>query len=90
MGIVTNVRFFPVSITHESSLMARADIVLDGYLLVKDINIVKRPDGYKVGWPNKKTKQDSFYTVVIPKNEKIRNRIEDVIIRQYKRLVGKE
>jgi len=86
-GIVTGVKFIPVN--DDRGLRAKVDIVLDGYLSIKGIGIVEYDGKYKVTYPTKRAGEGHF-TVVMPLDVRIRERINGLIIRKYKRLINKE
>ena len=79
---ITEVRVFPVS---EERLKAYATITFDDCFIVRDLKIIDGNNGLSVAMPSKKRKDGTFRDTAHPLNNETRERIEDVVLREYEK-----
>ncbi len=79
---ITEVRVFPVS---EERLKAYATITFDDCFIIRDLKIIDGNNGLFVAMPSKKRKDGTFRDTAHPLNNETRERIEDVVLREYEK-----
>jgi stage V sporulation protein G len=79
---ITEVRVFPVN---EERLKAYATITFDDCFIIRDLKIIDGNNGLFVAMPSKKRKDGTFRDTAHPLNNETRERIEDVVLREYEK-----
>ena len=79
---ITEVRVFPVN---EERLKAYATITFDDCFIIRDLKIIDGNNGLFVAMPSKKRKDVTFRDTAHPLNNETRERIEDVVLREYEK-----
>lgn len=79
---ITEVRVFPVQ---EEKLKAYVTITLDGCFVVRDLKVIHGAAGLFVAMPAKRRKDGSFKDIAHPLNTETRERMERVILAEYRR-----
>lgn len=77
---ITEVRVFPVG---EERLKAYATITFDDCFIIRDLKIINGNNGLFVAMPSKKRKDGTFRDTAHPLNNKTREMIEEVVLREY-------
>ncbi|MBN1573161.1 MAG: septation regulator SpoVG [Deltaproteobacteria bacterium] len=77
---ITEVRVFPVG---EERLKAYATITFDDCFIIRDLKIINGNNGLFVAMPSKKRKDGTFRDIAHPLNNKTREMIEEVVLREY-------
>jgi stage V sporulation protein G len=77
---ITEVRVFPVN---EERLKAYATITFDDCFIIRDLKIIDGNNGLFVAMPSKKRKDGTFRDTAHPLNNETREKIEDVVLREY-------
>jgi stage V sporulation protein G len=83
---VTSVRVLTI---HEGNLLAYADITIDHSLVIRDLQIFRRPRGYFVAMPQVKQEDGTYRDIAFAINAKTRKMIEEAVIAEYRKAVGK-
>ncbi len=84
---VTEVKVYPVQ--DDEKLKAYATIVFDGCFVVRDLKIIQGSEGLFVAMPSKKKKDGTYRDVAHPLNNETRRRIEEAVIGEYGRELGR-
>jgi stage V sporulation protein G len=79
---ITEVRVFPVN---EERLKAYATITFDDCFIIRDLKVIDGNNGLFVAMPSKKRKDGTFRDTAHPLNNDTRERIEDVVLREYEK-----
>ncbi len=79
---ITEVRVFPVN---EERLKAYATITFDDCFIIRDLKVIDGNNGLFVAMPSKKRKDGTFRDTAHPLNNETRERIEDVVLREYEK-----
>ena len=79
---ITEVRVFPVN---EERLKAYATITFDDCFIIRDLKIIDGNNGLFVAMPSKKRKDGTFRDTAHPLNNETREKIEDVVLREYEK-----
>lgn len=66
-----------------SPLMGFANIVLDHAFKVKDLRIIKGPEGLFIAMPSRRGKDGTFKDVAHPLNSKWRRYVEETVLNAY-------
>lgn len=80
---ITEVKVFPAR--EGGRLKAYATIVFESCFIVRDLKIIEGHKGLFVSMPSRKRKDGTFKDVVHPLNADMRERIERMVIEEYKR-----
>jgi stage V sporulation protein G len=83
--VITEVKVFLAK--NGGRLKAYATVVFDNEFIVRDLKIIEGHKGLFVSMPSRKKKDGTFRDIVHPLNADSRRRIEDKVIREYKRAV---
>ena len=83
---ITDVRIVPVE---QGNLVAYADITIDNSFRVRDLKIFRRPRGYLVAMPQVKLVNGKYREITFALNAKTRKMIENAVIAEYRKAVGK-
>jgi stage V sporulation protein G len=86
---ITEVRVYPVKKADEK-LKAFATITFDNCFVIRDLKVINGNSGLFVAMPSRKRSDGTYSDVAHPLNSEMRNRIEEVILREYHSLVGIE
>lgn len=84
---ITEVKVFPAN---EGRLKGYATMVLDGCFIIRDLKIIMSDEGFFVSMPSRRKKDGSFKDIAHPLNAGTRQKIEDRIIEEYKKVVSQE
>lgn len=82
---ITEIRVFPVE---EEKLKAYASIVLDDCFIVNDLKVIAGKRGLFISMPSRRRKRGGYRDVAHPLNNETRNRIEGLVIAEYRRSLG--
>lgn len=80
---ITEVKVFPAR--EGGRLKAYATIVFESCFIVRDLKIIEGHKGLFVSMPSRKRKDGTFKDVVHPLNADMREKIERMVIEEYKR-----
>ena len=80
---ITEVKVFPAR--EGGRLKAYATIVFESCFIVRDLKIIEGHKGLFVSMPSRKRKDGTFKDVVHPLNADMREKIERLVIEEYKR-----
>jgi stage V sporulation protein G len=83
---ITEVRVFPVD---EDKLKAYVTITLDHCFVVRDLKVIQGTGGLFVAMPAKRRKDGTFKDIAHPLNSETRERMERVILEEYRREVAR-
>ncbi len=78
---ITEIKVFPVN---EDKLKAYVTVIFDNCFVIRDLKIIHGNSGLFVAMPSKKRKDGTFRDIAHPLNSEMRNKIEKVILDQYK------
>ncbi len=84
---VTEVKVFPVN---EDKLKAYVTITFDNAFIVRDVKVIQGNTGLFVAMPSRKKKDGTFKDIAHPLNNDARQKIEGVILTEYRREVEKQ
>jgi stage V sporulation protein G len=84
---VTEVKVFPVN---EDKLKAYVTITFDNSFIVRDLKVIEGNNGLFVAMPSRKKKDGTFKDIAHPLNNDARQKIEGVILTEYKREIAKQ
>ena len=84
---VTEVKVFPVN---EDKLKAYVTITFDNAFIVRDLKVIEGNNGLFVAMPSRKKKDGTFKDIAHPLNNDARQKIEGVILNEYKREIEKQ
>lgn len=83
---ITEVKVFPVN---EDKLKAYVTVIFDNCFVIRDLKIIHGNSGLFVAMPSKKRKDGTFRDIAHPLNSDTRNKIEKVILDEYKKELKK-
>jgi stage V sporulation protein G len=83
---ITEVRVFPVD---EDKLKAYVTITLDHCFVVRDLKVIQGTGGLFIAMPAKRRKDGTFKDIAHPLNAETRERMERVILEEYRREVAR-
>ena len=84
---LTEVRVSPIE-GGNSKLKAFATITFDNCFVVRDLKVINGNSGLFIAMPSRKRNDGTYSDVAHPLNSETRNRIEDVVLGEYHRLVN--
>lgn len=84
---LTEVKVYPV--TEDEKLKGYATIVFDGCFVVRDLKIINGNSGLFVAMPSKKKKDGTYRDTAHPLNNETRQMIEEAVLGEYEREIGK-
>ncbi len=84
---ITEVKVFPVE--NNERLKAYATIIFDNCFIVRDLKVIQGNNGLFVAMPSKKLKDGSYRDTAHPLNNETRSMIEEAVLGEYEREVGK-
>ncbi|MBI5197542.1 MAG: septation regulator SpoVG [Nitrospirae bacterium] len=84
---VTEVKVFPVN---EDKLKAYVTITFDNAFIVRDLKVIEGNNGLFVAMPSRKKKDGTFKDIAHPLNNDARQKIEGVILNEYRREIEKQ
>ena len=67
----------------DSRLKAFVDVVVAELFLIKGLRIVDGKKGMFVGMPRQQGRDGQWYQTVLPLNEEIKNRLDEIVIKAY-------
>jgi len=80
---ITEIKVLPVD--GDEKLKAYVTIKLDDCFVVRDMKIIKGPNGYFVAMPAKKMKDGTYRDLVHPLDKQTRQLLEDQVLNEYRR-----
>jgi stage V sporulation protein G len=83
---ITEVRVFPVN---EDKLKAYVTITLDNCFVVRDLKVIHGNTGLFIAMPAKRRKDGSFKDIAHPLNSETRERMEQMILQEYDKELGR-
>ena len=84
---ITEITIHP---TNEDLVRAYVSIVFDNCFMVGEIRVMQGPTGLFVSFPAKKQRDGSDRQLAYPANAETRRMIQQAILAEYEKLVGKE
>lgn len=84
---ITEVKVFPVR-KFDEKIKAFATIAIDDCFLIRDLKVINGNSGLFIAMPSRKKPDGTYADVAHPLNSETRAMIEDVVIGEYKRVVG--
>jgi stage V sporulation protein G len=84
---ITEVKVFPV--TDNEKLKGYASIIFDNCFVVRDLKIICGNSGLFVAMPSKKKKDGTYRDTAHPLNNETRDMIENTVLSEYERELGK-
>ena len=79
---ITDVKIYPVA---EKKVKAYASVVFDQCFIIRDLKVIDGDSKLFVAMPSKKRKDGTFRDTAHPLNNETRERIEDVVLREYEK-----
>jgi stage V sporulation protein G len=83
---ITEVR---ITLRDEPKLKAFANITLDDCFVIRGLKIIEGVNGYFISMPSRKGKDGTYRDIAHPINNETRERIETVILDEYKNELAK-
>src|SRR6266478_1621855 len=83
---ITEITIHP---TNEDHVRAHVSIVFDNCFMVGEIRVMQGPTGLFVSFPAKKQRDGSDRQLAYPANAETRTMIQQVILAEYEKIVGK-
>jgi stage V sporulation protein G len=83
---ITEVR---ITLRDEPKLKAFANITLDDCFVIRGLKIIEGVNGYFISMPSRKGKDGTYRDIAHPINNETRERIETVILEEYKNELAK-
>ncbi len=83
---ITEVKVYPAK--ESGRLKAYATIVFDESFIIRDLKVIEGTKGYFVSMPSRKRKDGTFRDIVHPLNSDTRSSIEDMVIEEFKKVMG--
>ena len=83
---ITEVR---ITLRDEPKLKAFANITLDDCFVIRGLKIIEGVNGYFISMPSRKGKDGTYRDIAHPINNETRERIETIILDEYKRELAK-
>ena len=84
---ITEITIHP---TNEDLVRAYVSIVFDNCFMVGEIRVMQGPTGLFVSFPAKKQRDGTHWDIAFPANAETRMMIQQAILAEYEKLVGKE
>ena len=84
---ITEVRVYPVR-KADDKLKAFATITFDSCFVIRDLKVINGNSGLFIAMPSRKRNDGTYSDVAHPLNSETRNYIEEVVLGEYRRLVG--
>ena len=84
---ITEVR---ITLRDEPKLKAFANITLDDCFVVRGLKIIEGTNGFFISMPSRKGRDGTYRDIAHPINNETRERIETVIIDEYKKELSKQ
>jgi stage V sporulation protein G len=78
-----------VTLANEGKLRAYAVIAIDDSLAIHGLRLIEGENGFFVSMPSRKLPDGRFIDLVHPINPQTRAMIEERVLAEYRRLVGK-
>lgn len=82
---ITHVRVFPVN---KGDLKAYAIIIVDRSSVIRDVRVIRGPNGYFVGLPSRKRTKGGLFEIVSPATGKARKLQQERVLAEYERVTG--
>ncbi len=83
---ITEVKVYPAK--ESGRLKAYATIVFDSSFIIRDLKVIEGNKGYFVSMPSRKRKDGTFRDIVHPLNSDTRSSIENLVIEEFKKVMG--
>ncbi len=83
---ITEVR---ITLRDEPKLKAFANITLDDCFVIRGLKIIEGVNGYFISMPSRKGKDGTYRDIAHPINNETRERIETIILDEYKSELAK-
>ncbi|MGI6455607.1 MAG: septation regulator SpoVG [bacterium] len=83
---ITEVKVYPVR-KADDKLKAFATIILDDCFVIRDLKVINGNSGLFVAMPSRKKADGTYADIAHPLNNDMRNRMEDIVIGEYKRIL---
>lgn len=83
---ITEVR---ITLRDEPKLKAFANITLDDCFVIRGLKIIEGVNGYFISMPSRKGKDGTYRDIAHPINNETRERIETIILDEYKSEMAK-
>ncbi len=83
---ITEVKVYPAK--ESGRLKAYATIVFDESFIIRDLKVIEGNKGYFVSMPSRKRKDGTFRDIVHPLNSDTRSSIENMVIEEFKKVMG--
>ncbi|MCK4395514.1 septation regulator SpoVG [candidate division WOR-3 bacterium] len=84
---ITEVR---ITLRDEPKLKAFANITLDDCFVIRGLKIIEGVNGFFISMPSRKGKDGTYRDIAHPINNETRERIETVILEEYKKELSKQ
>lgn len=84
---ITEVR---ITLRDEPKLKAFANITLDDCFVIRGLKIIEGVNGFFISMPSRKGKDGTYRDIAHPINNETRERIETVILEEYKKELTKQ
>lgn len=82
---ITEVKVYPAK--ENGRLKAYATVVFDNSFIVRDLKIIEGNKGLFVSMPSRRRKDGTFRDIVHPLNSDMRKKMEEMIIKEYERVL---
>lgn len=67
----------------DGKLKGFADVAIEGLILIKGLRIVDGKNGLFVGMPREQGKDGQWYQTVLPLNEEVKSRFNEIVLEAY-------
>ena len=82
---ITYVKIIPVN---KGDLKAYAIVIVDRSFVIRDVKVIRGPNGYFVGMPYRKQANGGFFEIVSPITGKARKLLQERVLDEYERVTG--
>ncbi|RMD90221.1 MAG: septation regulator SpoVG [Calditrichaeota bacterium] len=79
-----------ISLRNEDKLKAFVNVTFDDVFVVRGMKVIKGNSGYFISMPSRKMKDGKYRDIAHPITNEFRQKIEKVILSEYKRVLEKE
>jgi stage V sporulation protein G len=85
---VTDIGFRFPKVKHNPEMVALVDIVFDGELKVKDIQLCNGKHGLYISFPRRRVAKTSFYDIFHPISKEFRYMVQEAVVAKYNDMVA--
>jgi stage V sporulation protein G len=82
---ITEIKIVPVN---KDDLKAYAIIIVDHCLVIRDLKVIRGPNGYFVGMPFRKQADGTFFEIVSTIKGETRKMLEERVLAEYEKVAS--